>query len=336
MPNIAIEIFVLLSIGLGLLGMRICVRLDTSHGRKLALDDYLMVLVAPLYLVEMALAYAVRSHLGGLANHGSEEHELQVLGSQIYLAEWVVHVSLLRMLKAAACTHCLRLARDLGTYREPAYAGLAFVFITWIVAFLSVMLGCRPLSRSRQISPDPGNNCQPAVSKIDLLATTVLNELTNDYLPCIVLLMLPYMRLSSLKKLEFAAVSVCGAFVMAAGILRCALTLTNRSSDIEQAERWAVREAFGAITTVNLPIIFSFFVEGRGLQRKRACPRAMPDTPHSNPPFFPNDGGIWVTSEVGVESVERQSSVSCGERSHECVCQTPDNAKGRYTHDIVH
>ncbi|KAH6980549.1 hypothetical protein EDB80DRAFT_826055 [Ilyonectria destructans] len=249
MPNIAIEIFVLLSIGLGLLGMRICVRLDTSHGRKLALDDYLMVLVAPLYLVEMALAYAVRSHLGGLANHGmsdterarlgagSEEHELRVLGSQIYLAEWVVHVSLLWMLKAAACTHCLRLARDLGTYREPAYAGLAFVFITWIVAFLCVMLGCRPLSRSRQISPDPGNNCQPAVSKIDLLATTVLNELTNDYRPCIVLLMLPYMRLSSLKKLEFAAVSVCGALVMAAGILRCALTLTNRSSDIEQAER---------------------------------------------------------------------------------------------------
>ncbi|KAH6984122.1 hypothetical protein EDB80DRAFT_768118 [Ilyonectria destructans] len=263
MPNIAIEIFVLLSIGLGLLGMRICVRLDTSHGRKLALDDYLMVLVAVSDIYpsnSRALAYAVRSHLGGLANHsmsdterarlgaGSEEHELRVLGSQIYLAEWVVHVSLLWMLKATACTHCLRLARDLGTYREPAYAGLAFVFITWIVAFLSVMLGRRPPSRSRQISPDPGNRS---------FATTVLNELTNDYLPCIVLLMLPYMRLSSLKKLEFAAVSVCGAFVMAAGILRCALTLT--------AERWAVREAFGAITTVNLPIIFSFFVGGQGV-----------------------------------------------------------------------
>ncbi|KAL6402772.1 hypothetical protein AUP68_13969 [Ilyonectria robusta] len=116
----------------------------------------------------MALAHAARSHLGGLANHGmsnserarlgasSEEHMVRVLGSQIYLAGWIVHVCLLWTLKAAMCSFYLRLARNLGTCREPIYAGFAFVFVTWIATFLSIMLSCRPLSRSWQISPDPG------------------------------------------------------------------------------------------------------------------------------------------------------------------------------------
>lgn len=186
----------------------------------------------------MALAHAGRSHLGGLANHGmsdaersrlgadGEEDTLRVLGSQIYLAGWVVHVSLLWALKAAMCSFCSRLARNLGASREPIYAGFTFLYITWIVTFLSIMLSCRPLSRNWQISPDPGNSCQPAVAKIDLLVATVLDELTNAYLLCIMVLILPHMRLSLLKMLELTAVSMCGVLVMAAGILRCVLTLT--------------------------------------------------------------------------------------------------------------
>lgn len=45
MSNFAIEIFILLSIGLSVLGIRICVRLETGYGRKLALDDYFTALV---------------------------------------------------------------------------------------------------------------------------------------------------------------------------------------------------------------------------------------------------------------------------------------------------
>lgn len=70
------------------------------------------------------------------------------------------------------------------------------------------------------------DSCQPAVSRIDFLVGTVLNELTNAYLLYIVVLMLPHMRLSLLKRLELTAISMCGALVMTAGILRCAFTLT--------------------------------------------------------------------------------------------------------------
>lgn len=44
MSNFAIEIFILLSIGLSVLGIRICVRLETVYGKKLALDDYFTAL----------------------------------------------------------------------------------------------------------------------------------------------------------------------------------------------------------------------------------------------------------------------------------------------------
>ncbi|KAH6984093.1 hypothetical protein EDB80DRAFT_625118 [Ilyonectria destructans] len=339
MSNFAIEIFILLSIGLSVLGIRICVRLETGYGRKLALDDYFTALVVPLYLAEMALAHAGRSHLGGLANHGmsdaersrlgadGEEDTLRVLGSQIYLAGWVVHVSLLWALKAAMCSFCSRLARNLGASREPIYAGFTFLYITWIVTFLSIMLSCRPLSRNWQISPDPGNSCQPAVAKIDLLVATVLDELTNAYLLCIMVLILPHMRLSLLKMLELTAVSMCGALVMAAGILRCVLTLTGSSTSIEQAERWAVREAFAAIVTVNLPIIYPFIVGGLRLLRNRNCPKDISGLPRSYPPFFPNDGVIWVTNDVGIETRERQGSEIRQEDAHECVCQSPNIAK---------
>ncbi|KAH7132974.1 hypothetical protein EDB81DRAFT_659697 [Dactylonectria macrodidyma] len=340
MSNFAIEIFILLSIGLSVLGIRICVRLETVYGKKLALDDYFTALAVPLYLVEIALAHAARSHLGGLANHGmsdaerarlgasGEEHTLRVLGSQIYLAGWVVHVSLLWTLKAAMCSFCSRLARNLGACREPIYAGFALLYVTWIATFLSIMLSCRPLSRNWQISPDPGNSCQPAVAKIDLLVTTVLDELTNAYLLSIIVLMLPHMRLSLLKKLELITVSVCGAFVMTAGILRCVLAMTSSSIGIEQAERWAVREAFAAIVTVNMPIIYPFIVRGLRLLRNRNRPKGIPGLPRPNPPFFPNDGVIWVTNEfgvgVGIEIREGQGSVIRREDAHECICQTPD------------
>lgn len=45
MSNSAIEIFVLLSLGLSVLGIRICVRRETGYGRKLALDNYFTAIV---------------------------------------------------------------------------------------------------------------------------------------------------------------------------------------------------------------------------------------------------------------------------------------------------
>ncbi len=79
--------------------------------------------------------------------------------------------------------------------------GLVAVGVTYVVTILSILLGCQPFHRNWQINPDPGSttsftspltpkgtrltcpdHCQPAVSKIDLYVTVVLNVATDIYL----------------------------------------------------------------------------------------------------------------------------------------------------------
>lgn len=80
--------------------------------------------------------------------------------------------------------------------------GLVAVGVTYIATILSILLGCRPLHKNWQINPDPGSKnsprfsplnqkvtrltspdyCQPAISKIDLYVTVVLNVVTDVYL----------------------------------------------------------------------------------------------------------------------------------------------------------
>lgn len=89
---------------------------------------------------------------------------------------------------------------------------------------------------------------------------------------------------------------------------------------------WEVREAFAAIVTVNLPIIYPFFVGDLRLLRERNHPEDISGVPHSNRLILSNDGAIRVTNEVEIEIVKRQGSVVRREQSYECICQTPANA----------
>lgn len=69
-----------------------------------------------------------------------------------------------------------------------------------------------------------------------------------------------------------------------------------------------MREAFAAITTVNLPIIYPFIVGDLRLLRNRTCPKDIAGLPCPSPPFFPSDCVIIVTNEVGIEMGERQDT----------------------------
>lgn len=87
---------------------------------------------------------------------------------------------------------------------------------------------------------------------------------------------------------------------------------------------WEVREAFAAIVTVNLPVIYPFFVGDLRLLRERDQPEDISGVPHSNRLIPSNDGAIRVTNQVEIEIV--QGSVVRREQSYECICQTPANA----------
>jgi hypothetical protein len=68
--------------------------------------------------------------------------------------------------------------------------------------------------------------CQPAISKIDIFVTVVLNVLTDVYLLTIPIPMLWNSSLPLFKKAGLIVLFSGGAFVTMAGILRCVLILT--------------------------------------------------------------------------------------------------------------
>ncbi|KAK4095853.1 hypothetical protein N658DRAFT_81993 [Parathielavia hyrcaniae] len=221
---------------------------------------------AVAYSVETYLAYSVGAFWKGLANNGmtdeqrrlldpsSEEYHLRVNGSKTQVAGWSTYASLLWTIKAAMCAFYLRLTEGLGFHRR-IYIGFALIGSTWIAVLLSILLGCRPFEKNWQIFPDPGNSCQPAISKIDIFVTVVLNVLTDVYLMSIPIPMLWQSSLRPLKKAGLILLFSGGVFVTVAGILRCILIVTDPVNGAQKAGSWAVRESFVAVVTSNLPMI---------------------------------------------------------------------------------
>lgn len=170
MSSFTTEAFTLLGIGLGFIGLRTYARLTKAGMAGFKADDYLMLLAAVVYAVETALAYTVGAYWHGLANNGmtdaervalnqnrtSEEYRLRVNGSKTQVAGWSTYTLLLWLLKASMCTFYLRLTAALN-YHVRIYIGFGLIVTTWVAVLLSILLGCRPLSKNWQIYPDPGS-----------------------------------------------------------------------------------------------------------------------------------------------------------------------------------
>lgn len=68
--------------------------------------------------------------------------------------------------------------------------------------------------------------CQPAISKVDIIVTLVLNVVTDIYLICIPVPLLWKSSLRPLKKAGLIILFSGGLFVTVAGVLRCVLILS--------------------------------------------------------------------------------------------------------------
>ncbi|KAK1836342.1 hypothetical protein QBC39DRAFT_84762 [Podospora conica] len=261
------EAFALLGVGLLFIGLRSYVRISTVGWKGLQADDYLMWFAAILYSGETALAYSVGAFWRGLANNGmtdeqrllldpnSEEFMLRVNGSKTQVAGWSTYTLLLWVIKAAMCTFYLRLTDGLE-FKTRIYVGFGLIFSTWLAVFLSIMFSCVPFHKNWQIYPDPGNFCQPAISKIDIFVTVVLNVITDLYLMSIPIPMLWRASIPRAKKGGLILLFSGGLFVTMAGILRCVLIITDPINGAQQAGSWAVRETFVAVVTSNMPMVF--------------------------------------------------------------------------------
>jgi hypothetical protein len=288
MSDFTTEAFTLLGVGISLIFLRTYARLSTVGLSGLKGDDYIMLLASVVYSLETAAAYSVGAIWHGLANSGmtdaeryalsltpdSEEVRMRIGGSKTQVVGWSLYTLLLWLLKLAMCIFYIRLTEGVDHMKMRIRVGLGLIGVTYVATILSILLGCHPMEKNWQIYPDPGSecflykkrkkslltrppdHCQPAISKIDIYVTVVLNVVTDMYLLSIPLPMLFKANLPFRRKLLLIVMFGGGIFVTMAGILRCVLILTNPVTGAQQAGSWAVRETFVAVVTSNIPMIY--------------------------------------------------------------------------------
>ncbi|KAJ4422674.1 hypothetical protein N0V82_002678 [Gnomoniopsis sp. IMI 355080] len=243
------EAFTLLALGLFIIGLRTVVRYKKVGFREFQADDYLMLLAAVIYSAETYLAYSVGVFWNSLANNGMTTEERKALDPSS-------HEYYLRILKACMCTFYLRLTHGLKAFTTKIYIGFGLVVSTWLAVLFGILFGCGlPFEKNWQIYPEPSNYCQPAISRIDIYMTVVLNVLTDFYVMSIPLPLLWRARVSGFKRVAMVFCFSGGLFVTAAGILRCVLIVTDEVNGAQLAGSWAVRETFVAVVTTNLPML---------------------------------------------------------------------------------
>ncbi|KAG0157355.1 hypothetical protein PDIDSM_4540 [Penicillium digitatum] len=262
------EAFTLLGVAIVIIALRTTARWIMVGPKGFQADDYLMLVACVVYGLETGAAYMVSAWFKGLANNSmtdeqrqqlspnSEEYRLRVGGSKVQVAGWSLYTLLLWLLKTCMAIFYSRLTAGLVNMRVRIYLAYGLITTTYIATICSILFGCHPMDKNGQIYPNPGNHCQPAVSKIDVYVTVVLNVATDLYLISIPAPMLVKARLKWREKLELLVLFSGGLFVMMAGILRCVLILTAGANGAQQAGSWACRETFVAVVIGNIPMIY--------------------------------------------------------------------------------
>ncbi|KIW39362.1 uncharacterized protein PV06_09139 [Exophiala oligosperma] len=262
------EAFTLLAVGVLIVAIRTASRLSVAGIKGLWLDDYLMLFATVIYGLETGAAYIVGAWWLGLANNGmtdeqrrtldpnSQEYRYRVNGSKTQLIGWSLYTLLLWTLKLCMIIFYHRLTEALDYMKIRIRIGYGIVIVTYIITELSILLGCHPFHKNWQIFPNPGNHCQPAISKIDLYVTVVLNVLSDVYLLSIPIPLLWKADVPMVKKFSLIFIFSGAVFVMAAGILRAALIIADPIGGAQAAGSWAVRETFVAVVVCNLPLVY--------------------------------------------------------------------------------
>ncbi|KAJ5203636.1 uncharacterized protein N7498_004515 [Penicillium cinerascens] len=299
MSDFVTEAFTLLAVAIVIIGLRTTARWFMVGPRNFQPDDYLMLLACVVYGLETAAAYMVGAWFKGLANNAmtdeqrrtlpadSEEYRLRVGGSKVQVTGWSLYTLLLWLLKTCMAVFYSRLTAGLINMRVRIQIAYGLIAATYIATLFSILFGCHPMHKNWQIYPNPGNYCQPAVSKIDIYVTVVLNVATDVYLISIPAPMLFKARLRWREKLELLVLFSGGLFVMMAGILRCVLILTAGANGAEQAGSWACRETFVAVVIGNVPMIYPLF---RRLARRAGLYMTTKSGSQSYPAYPLSDG----------------------------------------------
>ncbi|KAI1070956.1 hypothetical protein LB507_011025 [Fusarium sp. FIESC RH6] len=266
MSDAVTESWTLYGVGVAATFLRFYARMRVDGFRSLQAEDYLMAISIT------TLAYNIGILAHGLANNGmtdaeraalsitDPEYNFRVVGSKIQVAGWTIYSALIWSLKLSMLYFYTRLTNGLGRpYRIRIYIGFGLVIGTFVATMIAVFAGCQPFSKYWQISPDPGNSCQAAISKPIVWASFASNVSTDIYLIAIPLPMLWGSSLKTIKKIASSIVLGSGIFVLVCATLKSVFVLVDPVNGAQLAGTWGTREAFVAVMTTNLPILFPLF-----------------------------------------------------------------------------
>ncbi|KAL3460872.1 hypothetical protein BJX64DRAFT_173943 [Aspergillus heterothallicus] len=223
--------------------------------------------VQVVFAVEVSLAYLVGARYDGLTNSymtdeqraaidpSSREYYNRVWGSKIQVIGWSLYAMVLWLVKFSLAVFYSRLTTGLNHLPSRVRVAYILLGVTYLAVALTILLSCQPMHRFWQISPDPGNTCQPARSKVYIFVVMIPNVVTDLYLMSIPLPLLWTVRIGIRRKVTLMALFSGAIFVIMAAIIRAVTILTAGANGAVSGSKWACRESFVSITVSNLPII---------------------------------------------------------------------------------
>ncbi|OTA77940.1 hypothetical protein M434DRAFT_40189, partial [Hypoxylon sp. CO27-5] len=263
------EDFSLLAIAIVIIGLRIYARWAQVGFVGGQLDDYLMPLMAAAFTVATVTAYFEGRH--GLTNAAmtdaervaidfhSREYRYRRGGSKGQVLLWCLYVLILWGLKLCVTVLCSRLTAGLPYLRYRIRFAYILIGTTYLGVTLTMLLSCRPLPRFWQIKINPGNSCQPAVSRIFVFVVLIPNIVTDIYLLSIPLPLLWKVNISCRRKIVLISLFSGAIFSLIISIIRADIILHGGPDVVVRGSLWACREAFVAIIVTNLPILQPLF-----------------------------------------------------------------------------
>ncbi|KAF4455593.1 hypothetical protein F53441_2117 [Fusarium austroafricanum] len=277
MASVIEEQFILLSLGLVTIGVRMGVRWRQVGPGGFQLDDYLMPFTGLVFTAETVAAYLVGAKFQGLTNSymtdaeraaldvDSEEHYNRVWGSKIQVIGWSFYACILWCLKFCITCFYGRLTSGLTHLAMRVRIAYVILGITYAAVALTILLSCQPFHHFWQVSPDPGILCQPTKSPAYVLVVVIPNILTDVYLLSIPLPLLWGVNISLRRRLTLMLLFSGALFIMMAGTIRAVTILTAGPNGAVAGSSWACRETFVAIIVTNLPIIQPLLRKGASM-----------------------------------------------------------------------
>ncbi|KAK2037870.1 hypothetical protein LZ31DRAFT_588694 [Colletotrichum somersetense] len=260
-----VEVWTWYAIGMVIIALRHVVRLRTVGFRGYHGDDYLSFLCILLYTVDSTMGYFAY-YAGGNINVkpqqvdllSDEDVRILEMGSKMEFVTWYTYPGFVWVLKFSILFFYRRVMQGLIKDRTINFLFL-FCGLTWVALIATVSSTCRPFHDNWTVRPLPGEHCIFRAQNFYALA--VLNVITDAFILIIPAPMLWHLRVPLWKRVGVTCLLCGGLFVIAAAIIRAALTLTAAPS-VLTINIWGYRETVIALLAVTAPVLSPLFRPG--------------------------------------------------------------------------